>query len=108
LVLAAAGNKSATRPPLPLPGCGGEWKRNRQKLVGRDKGSLTEQQTKGTGTTTIQKKGVTQNKPAEQSPQSRTALSDRTAAEPSRATSPGFEIFTESTNSEMLLIIEQT
>jgi len=23
--LAAAGNKSATRPPLPLPGCGGEW-----------------------------------------------------------------------------------
>ena len=25
--------------------------RNRQKLVGRDKGSLTEQQTKGTGTT---------------------------------------------------------
>jgi len=28
--------------------------RNRQKLVGRDKGSLTKQQTKGTGTTTIQ------------------------------------------------------
>ena len=28
--------------------------RNRQKLVGRDKGSLTEQQTEGTGTTTIQ------------------------------------------------------
>jgi len=28
--------------------------RNRQKLVGPDKGSLTEQQTKGTGTTTIQ------------------------------------------------------
>ena len=28
--------------------------RNRQKLVGQDKGSLTEQQTKGTGTTTIQ------------------------------------------------------
>jgi len=27
--------------------------RNRQKLVGRDKGSLTEQQTKGTGTTMI-------------------------------------------------------
>jgi len=31
--------------------------RNRQKLVGRDKGSLTEQQTKGTGTTTIQIRG---------------------------------------------------
>jgi len=28
--------------------------RKRQKLVGRDKGSLTEQQTKGTGTTMIQ------------------------------------------------------
>jgi len=28
--------------------------RNRQKPVGRDKGSLTEQQTKGTATTTIQ------------------------------------------------------
>jgi len=28
--------------------------RNRQKLMGQDKGSLTEQQTKGTGTTTIQ------------------------------------------------------
>jgi len=33
----------------------GVWRRmerNRQKLVGLDKGSLTEQQTKGTGTTT--------------------------------------------------------
>jgi len=28
--------------------------RSRQKLVGRDKGSLTEQQTEGTATTTIQ------------------------------------------------------
>ena len=26
LVSAAAGNKSATRPPLPPPACGGEWK----------------------------------------------------------------------------------
>ena len=24
--LAAAGNKSPMRPPLPPPGCGGEWK----------------------------------------------------------------------------------
>jgi len=24
--LTAAGNKSATQPPLPLPQCGGEWK----------------------------------------------------------------------------------
>jgi len=72
--------------PLPPPGCGGEWKRNRQKLVGHDKGSLTEQQTEGTGTTTIQKKRVTQNKPAEQSPQNRTALSDCNAVVPFRAT----------------------
>jgi len=63
----------------------GVWRRmerNWQKPVGRDKGSLTEQQTKGTGTTAIQKRGK-QNKPAEQSPQNRTALPDRTAAVPS-------------------------
>jgi len=66
LVLAAAGNKSATRPPLPLPGCGGEWKETGRKLVGREKGSLREQQTKRTVTETIQKKGNIQNKPAEQ------------------------------------------
>ena len=35
---------------------------NRQKLVGRDKGSLTEQQTKGTGTTTIQIRGIHKTK----------------------------------------------
>jgi len=32
--------------------------RNRQKLVGQDKGSLTEQQTKGTVTTTIQRRRI--------------------------------------------------
>jgi len=26
MVWAAASNKSVTRPPLALPGCGGEWK----------------------------------------------------------------------------------
>jgi len=52
--LAAAGNKSATRPPLPPPLCRGEWKETGRKLVARDKGSLTEQQTEGTATTTIQ------------------------------------------------------
>jgi len=36
--------------------------RNRQKLVGRDKGSLTEQQTKGTVTTTIQIRGIHKTK----------------------------------------------
>jgi len=44
----------ATLLPLPQLGCEGEQKENRQKLVGRDKGGLTEQQTKGTVTTTIQ------------------------------------------------------
>jgi len=67
------------QPPLPPPGCGGEWKENRQKPVGRDKGSLTEQQTKGTGTTTIQKK----RRIYKTNPQNRTALSDRTTAESS-------------------------
>jgi len=51
--------------PSPSGG-GGEWKETGRKVVGRDKGSLTEQQTKGTVTTKIQKKGNTQNKPAEQ------------------------------------------
>jgi len=36
--------------------------RNRQKLVGRDKGSLTEQQTKGTVTATIQVRGIHKTK----------------------------------------------
>ena len=83
LVLAAAGNKSATRPPLPPPGCGGEWKETGRKLVGRDKGSLTEQQTKGTVTTMIQIRGIHRRNRTTQ----RAALPDRTAAEPSRAAS---------------------
>jgi len=52
--LVAAGSKSAMRRPLPLPGCGGEWKETGRNLVCRDKGSLTEWQTKGTVATTIQ------------------------------------------------------
>jgi len=33
--LAAAGNKSAMMPPLPPPGCGGEWKETgRKRWVG--------------------------------------------------------------------------
>jgi len=56
--------------------------RNRQKLVGQDKSSLTEQQTEGTGTTTIQKRGLHRT-----NPQNRAALSDRTAAVPSQAVS---------------------
>ena len=71
LVLAAASNKSVTRPPLPLPECGGEWKETGRKLVGQDKGSLTEQQTNGTLTTTIQKRGIHKT-----NQQNKTALSD--------------------------------
>jgi len=53
---AVASNKRAMQPLCcPSPSWGGEeMERNRQKLVGWDKGSLTEQQTKRTGTTTIQ------------------------------------------------------
>jgi len=76
LVLAAASNKSATRPPLPPPACGGEWKETGRKLVGRDKGSLTEQQTKGTGTTMIQ---IRRNQDTNRTTH-RAILPDRTAA----------------------------
>jgi len=40
--------------PSSCPGVQRRMERNRQKLVGRDNGSLTEQQTKGTGTTMVQ------------------------------------------------------
>ena len=53
----------------PPAGVRRRMERNRQKLVGRDKGSLTEQQTKGTGTTTIQIRRKTRHEP--QNPQSR-------------------------------------
>jgi len=48
--------------------------------VGQHKGSLTEQQKKGTATTMIQKRGIHKT-----NPQNRTALSDRITAVPSRA-----------------------
>jgi len=70
---------AASPPPA---GMRRRMERNRQKLVGRDKGSLTEQQTEGTATTTIQKRGIHKT-----NPQNRTVLSDRTAAECSRAAS---------------------
>jgi len=51
--------------------------RNGQKLVGRDKGSLTEQQTEGTVTTTRQKRGIhktnQQNRARRTDPLSQTA-----------------------------------
>jgi len=57
--------------------------RSRQKLVGRDKGSLTGQQTKGTGTTTIQIRGKHNTNRTTQ----RAALPDRTASASSQAAS---------------------
>jgi len=54
--VAVAGNKSAKRSLYhPSPHGSGEenGKKKTKKLMGRDKGSLTEQQTKGTVTTTI-------------------------------------------------------
>ena len=58
--------------------------RNRQKLVGWDKGSLTEQQTKGTGTTTIQIRGKHNTNRTTQ----RAALLDRCRTLPSRERVP--------------------
>ena len=52
--LAAAGNKKCHAAAPPPAGVRRRMERNRQKLVGRDKGSLTEQQTEGTVTTMIQ------------------------------------------------------
>jgi len=57
--------------------------RNRQKPLGQDKGSLTEQQTKGTGTTAIQIRGIHNTNRTAQ----RAALPDRTAIACSRAVS---------------------
>jgi len=57
--------------------------RNRQKQVGRDKGSLREQQTKGTGTTTIQIRRKHNTNHTTQ----RAALPERTGAVRSRAAS---------------------
>jgi len=71
---------AATASPAGVPR---RMERNRQKLVGRDKGSLTEQQTKGTGATTVQiRRKHNTNRTAH-----RAALLDRTAAELSRAVS---------------------
>jgi len=79
LVWAVASNKSATWPPLPPPGCREEWKETGRKLVVWDKGSLTEQQTKGTVTTMIEIRGIHRiNRTTH-----RAVLLDRTATEPS-------------------------
>jgi len=45
---------TVTLSPFPPRGWRGEWKETGKKLVGWDKGSLTEQQTKRTVTATIQ------------------------------------------------------
>jgi len=65
LVLAAAGNKSATWPPLPPPGCGGEWKENRQKTGGSGEGQFNRTANKGNNNNNDTDKGNTQNRPHE-------------------------------------------
>jgi len=66
--------------PSPPPGHGGEWKETGRKLVDRDKGSLTEQQTEGTVTTTIQIR-----RKYDTNSHNRPSLPDRTGAAHSRA-----------------------
>jgi len=75
----------ATKAPRgrPSPRWGAEENGNRQKLMGRDKGSLTEQQTMGTVTTTIQIRRKHNTNCTTQ----RAALPDRTGATRSRAVS---------------------
>jgi len=68
---------AATAPPA---GVQRRTERTRQKLVGRGKGSLTEQQTEGTGTTTIQ---IRRNHNTNRTTH-RAALHDRRRALPSR------------------------
>jgi len=70
----------ATPPPA---GVRMRMERNRQKLVGRDKGSLTEQQTKGTVTAKVQ---IRRKHDTNRTTQ-RAVLPDRTAAEPFRPAS---------------------
>jgi len=67
--------------PSPRRGAEENGKKQAEKLVGRDKGSLTEQQTEGTGRTTIQiRRKHNTNRTTH-----RTVLPDQTAAVPSRA-----------------------
>jgi len=84
LVSAAAGNKKRHVAAPPPAGVRRRMERSRQKPVGRDKGSLTEQQTEGTVTTTdkiqIRRKYDTNS-------HKRPALPDRTGAARCRAAS---------------------
>jgi len=61
-------------------------KENRQKPVGRDKGSLTEQQTEERGTTTEQIRRKHNNEPHD--PDSRSPEQDQRCAPPNRETVP--------------------
>ena len=80
LVSAAAGNKSATRPPLPPPRCGGEWKETgRNWRVGIGQFNRTANRGK-TGTTTIQIRRKHNNEPHD--PDSRSPEQDRCRAPP--------------------------
>jgi len=82
LVSAAAGNKKRHMAAPPPARVRRRMERKRQKPVGRDKGSLTEQQTEGTVTTTIQIRRKHNNEPHD--PDSRSPKQDRHCALPSR------------------------
>jgi len=71
--------KRHTATPSPT-GVRRRTERNRLKLVGRDKGSLTEQQSKETGTSTIQKRGI--HKTNQQNRACRTESLSRTGPAP--------------------------
>jgi len=82
LVSAAASNKSTTRPPLPPPACGGEWKEiDRNRWVGIGQFNRTANKGKRNNNDTDKEKIYKTN------PQNRPAFSDGTATEPSRAVS---------------------
>jgi len=81
LVLAAAGNKKRHAAAPPPAAVRRRMERKRQKLVGQDKGSLTEQQTEGTVTTMVQIRRKHNNEPHD--PDSRSPRQDRRRALPS-------------------------
>jgi len=72
--LAAASNKSTTRPPLPPPGCGGERKETGRNWWVRIR-AVNRTANKRNRNNNDTEKGNTQNKPAEQSPQNTAPLS---------------------------------
>jgi len=68
--------------PSPRRGAEENGKKTGRKPVGRDKGSLTEQRTKGTATTTVQIRGI--HRTNRTTPQNRSPAQDQRRMLPSR------------------------